>query len=174
VTTAQPSRAEILRLAFDRGFAAPPQPAAEDTERLVAIRVGPDPYAVRVTEISGLFADKKIVPVPTPLPALLGVTGLRSGIVAVYSLRALLGQAPASDTPRWLFATAEVALAFDALDGYARVAPSEIARTNGGTAAEHVRATVRIGGALCSLVSVESVVEEIKRRVAAVGTIKER
>jgi chemotaxis signal transduction protein len=167
------SRVELLRREFDQTFAEPALPPSDETESLVVIRVGPDAYAVRVAEIDGLFADKKIVAVPTPLAELLGVAALRTGIVPVYSLGALLGQPTAGDPPRWIFAAGDVALAFDGLDGYARVAPSEIAQRVGGAPDARLRATVRVAGALCSVVSVESVLDEIKRRAGVVGTIKE-
>ncbi len=168
------SRVELLRGAFDRSFAEPSLPPSDESESLVVIRVGLDTYVVRIAEIDGLFADKKIVAVPTPLAELLGIAALRTGIVPVYSLGALLGQPTTGEAPRWLFAAGEVALAFDGLDGYARVAPSEIVQRVGGAPDAPVRATVRVGGALCSVVSVESVVGEIKRRAGVVGTIKER
>jgi purine-binding chemotaxis protein CheW len=172
VSAVPSSRVELLRSEFDRSFAEPPRSVIDETESVVAIRVASDAYAVLVTEISGLFADRKIVWVPTPLPELLGVTGLHAGIVPVYSLRALLGLPVRNEAPRWLVAAGGVGLAFDALDGYARVAPSEIARPDGGEPAKHVRATVRVGGVSCSVVSISSVVGEIKRRVAAVEAVE--
>ena len=73
-----------------------------------------EPYAVRLSEISGLFADKTITRVPGGAAALLGIAGFRGAIVPVYGLRALLGHSGAQ-SPRWLViaTAAPVALAFE-------------------------------------------------------------
>ena len=54
-----PGGADELRRAFDRSFAEAPggAPEADALESLLAIRVGGDPYALRLSEIAGLFAD---------------------------------------------------------------------------------------------------------------------
>jgi chemotaxis signal transduction protein len=110
-------RAAELRLAFDRGFA---EPARRDTTiraSLLAVRVGAEGYALRLSEITGLFADKKITRVPGGDAALLGIAGFRGAILPVYSLQALLGHS-ATQVSRWLViaAAAPVALAFEAFE----------------------------------------------------------
>jgi purine-binding chemotaxis protein CheW len=169
------SRAEQLRRAFDRTFAEPPRAAIDDAENLLAIGVGGDSYAVRLGEIAGVFVDRTIVPLPTPIVGLLGVAALRAGIVPVYALRALLGHSTTSETPRWLFLARDaVALAFDQFDGHVRIARSAIAPAVGESSRAHVRETARIGSAMRAVVSVESLVDAIKQRVGVVEAIKER
>ena len=53
-------RADELRRAFDRSFAVAPidEQTTAAAENLLAIRVGPHPYVLRLAEVSGLFADK--------------------------------------------------------------------------------------------------------------------
>lgn len=125
------ARAADMRLAFDRGFADPVRHETTAAESLLAIRVGAQPCAIRLSEITGLFAEKRITRVPGSGAALLGIAGFRGAIVPVYSLRTLLGQSgdPSdAQTPRWLViaAAAPIALAFDAFDGQLHVLPDAI------------------------------------------------
>jgi len=118
-----------LRHAFDFAFAAPPAPWVEHLEDLLMVGVGGSPYAIRVSAISGLFADRRITPVPGPIPELLGVAGFRGSIVAVYDLGALLGHGRSSQ-PRWLVldsGSPTMGLAFDTIDGHLRTPFASIA-----------------------------------------------
>jgi len=69
------SRAAALRQEFDRSFADPPLIDVAAKEDLLAIRLATQEFAIRLSEIAGLFADKKITPVPSANSALLGITG---------------------------------------------------------------------------------------------------
>jgi len=115
-------RAVELRRAFDRTFAEPVRFDATLKEDLLAVRIDTRAFAIRLSEISGLFADKKITPVPGGHAALRGIAGFRGTIVPVYDLQILLGHSSTS-TPRWLViaAAAPVALAFEAFEGQLRV-----------------------------------------------------
>ncbi len=106
------SRAAELRRAFDETFAAPPQTHDAALEQMLAITIQGERYAIRVSGISGLAVPKgKVLPVPSSVPELLGLTGIRGTVVPVFSLAWLLGfgqsaAALAEDTglgePRWL------------------------------------------------------------------------
>jgi chemotaxis signal transduction protein len=115
-------RAGELRQAFDRAFAVPATIDTAATEDLLAIRVGVEACAIRLSEIVGLFADKKITRVPGRAAALLGVAGFRGAIVPVYDLHILLGH-PTVKTARWLVIAsgAAVAFAFEGIDGHLRM-----------------------------------------------------
>jgi chemotaxis signal transduction protein len=120
-----------LRAAFDRAFAEPFRLDAPASESLLAIRAGNEPFALRLAEIAGLFADRKISHVPGNMPALLGLAGFRGALVPVYSLQVLLAHAAAraaAGVPRWivLAAAAPVAFAFEVLEGQLRVSPEAI------------------------------------------------
>jgi chemotaxis signal transduction protein len=93
--------AEALRRAFDGSFADPPAAAARGREGFLTVRIGGDPYAFRVGDVLAVVSDRKIVAVPTPAPALLGLASLRGDLVPVYDLAQLLGQPRATST-RWL------------------------------------------------------------------------
>jgi purine-binding chemotaxis protein CheW len=123
------SKAAELRVAFDQSFAA-----HEREHRLVAqvdvlaIRVADQRYALRLSELQAVHAERKLVSVPAPAPALLGLVGLRGLVVPIYDLRLLLGH-PAGPAPRWLAlarATSAIGFAFDALDAHLRVPASDI------------------------------------------------
>jgi purine-binding chemotaxis protein CheW len=89
---------------------------------------------VRLDELGGLFVDRPITPLPSPVPQLLGVAGFRGAVVPVYDLAALLGHRRAG-SPRWMVLTSgadAVALAFDSVAGHLR-APGLLPR--GGTTA---------------------------------------
>jgi chemotaxis signal transduction protein len=121
------ARAAQLRLAFDASFAEPVRLDTTLKEDLLAVRIGKQAFAIRLSEITGLFAGKKVTPVPGGHPALCGIAGFRGAIVPVYDLQILLGH-PGTATPRWLViaAAAPVALAFAVFEGQLRVARDAI------------------------------------------------
>jgi purine-binding chemotaxis protein CheW len=170
-------RAADLRRAFDHTFSEPPVGDAEDTESLLALRAGGEGYAVRLAEITGLFADRTIVRLPSPVSEFLGVAGLRHDVVPVYSLPSLLGYAIGGDRPRWLItarATHALAFAFEQFEGYQRVPVSAVHPSNLEAARAHACATVRLANAMHSIVSIASLVKTIEDRIRHTGTIKEQ
>jgi purine-binding chemotaxis protein CheW len=173
------SSAAELRNAFDRARASPLSThAVEQVEGLLSIRVSGDPYAIRVSEISGLANDRKVVAFPSSIPELLGVAGIRGGLVSVYSLAALLGYGPEADNPRWLIlcqAEEPVGLAFSAFEGYIHVPATEVyATSQRGAARGHVKHVLRTADLVCSVVSIPDILELIKRRCDTSRPSKER
>jgi chemotaxis signal transduction protein len=120
-------RAAELRLAFDRAFAGPVRLDTSRKENFLAVRVGAERYALRLSEITGLFADKKVTRVPGGETALLGIAGFRGAILPVYSLQTLLGHS-STETPRWLViaSAAPVAFAFEAFECQLSALPDAI------------------------------------------------
>jgi chemotaxis signal transduction protein len=120
-------RAVDMRRAFDRTFAEPIQFDDILQENFLGIRAGGQACALRLSEISGLFADKKVTHVPGGHPALRGIAAFRGAIVPVYDLQALLGVAGVQ-TSRWLVIAkaSPIALAFDAFERQLRVSPDAI------------------------------------------------
>src|ERR1700748_3867166 len=114
------SQVSALRAAFDGAFAEPPPRGEEALEKFLAVRAGGGLFAFRLAEIAGVAVDRKLTPLPSPVPELLGLTGLRGRLVPVYSLTALLGGAPESAAGRWLVLVADghVALATEGVAGY--------------------------------------------------------
>jgi len=166
-------RAAELRLAFDSSFADAPAAASAPTTALLAIGVGSNSYALRLAEISGLYADKKITPVPTETRDLLGLTGFRGVLIPVYDLRSLLGYSVITATaaitmPRWLVLVASktpVAMAFEQFDGYLGVAAELIVpETSRASGRPYVFGTVPTADGLRPIVGLDSILDSIRQR----------
>jgi chemotaxis signal transduction protein len=161
------SRAATLGRAFDRSFAKARGEEAEALQNLLAIRIGGDPYAVRLLEIASLHADRKVVPVPTRTPDLLGLVGLRGVMAPVYDLRTLLGYA-GGPAARWLLFVRTpdlVGFAFDLFEAHLRAEAQEISSSNDGDAtSQYVRGVVRTAEGVRPLVQIASLKEAITRR----------
>jgi purine-binding chemotaxis protein CheW len=116
------SRAVELRSAFDRSFAIASRADDQVTHDLIAIRVGDEPFAIRLNDVASLFADRKVTHVPGGHPAQRGIANFRGTLVPVFSLPLLLNR-PAASAARWLAVAAArpVALAFDGFEGHLRV-----------------------------------------------------
>jgi chemotaxis signal transduction protein len=116
------SRALEMRAAFDRSFAEPPRTEEAPLQDFLGVRVGTDPYAIRLADISGLFADRPITPLTSDDPAFLGIAGVRGAVVPVYDLGAFLGYPPGA-ARRWLLliGRAALGLAFEAFEGHLRL-----------------------------------------------------
>lgn len=172
------SRVAELRRVFDEARAAPFASGSEEqTESLLAIRLSGEAYAIKVREITGLANRKRIVPVPSPIPELLGLAGVRGVLVPVYSLQGLLGLAALSDEPDWLALCGReepFALAFSGFEGYLRIPKSQLHPVERKDAMRmHIRQVVRAQGALRAVVSVPLIGEAIQGRCRTNGVRKE-
>jgi chemotaxis signal transduction protein len=171
------STATTLRRAFDRSFAEARGEEAEALQNLLAIRIGGDPYAVRLSEIASLHADRKVVSVPTRTPDLVGLVGLRGLMAPVYDLRTLLGYAGGA-APRWLLFVRTpdlVGFAFDLFEAHLRAGAQEMSSTNDGDAASpYVRGVIRTADGIRSLIHIASLKEAITRRADSDRPPKER
>jgi chemotaxis signal transduction protein len=155
-------RASDLRRAFDRSFAEAPRRDTTVAQDVLAITVSGHRFAIRLSEIAGLFGDKKITPVPARSPTLLGIAGFRGAAVPVHDLRRLFGL-PGTGLPRWLViaAAAPIALAFDGFDGQLRLSRDAVASHEGGVARAYVHEIVRARGHARAIVDIAVVLETI-------------
>ena len=158
--------AAALRRLFDGSFATPAALITEHLEDFLAIRVGSDPYAFRLSEIAGLHVGVRIVPVPSPAAQLLGIVGIRGMMAPIYDLAALLRYPPAI-TSRWFViarAPQPVGFAFEAFESHLKSQASlgcstaENASTGAG---ELTRGTVRAAGMQCPIIHLASILEMI-------------
>lgn len=173
-------RAAELARAFDAAFAEPLRAPAGGLLDVLAVRVAGEPLALRLTQLGGLYARRSIVPVPSALPELLGLVSLRAAIVPVYDLGALLGRAPQRD-PRWIVLAAQlpIALGFEHLEGYWRLAEDSVvsasepedagnprARTglDEGAVQQQMAALLRTGTELRTLVDLPGVIQLVVAR----------
>ena len=163
------SRATKLREAFDKERAAPASGCGdEQTESFLAIRVSKDSYAIRASEISGLTVGQKIVRLPSPVPELLGIAGVRGVLVPVYSLAALLGHDAENDEPRWLALCGTedcIALAFGGFESYLRIPLANVyAAEKSKTAGSHITHVARGTDTVRGVVSIPLVKATIQER----------
>ncbi len=170
------SRVDEFRRSFDEGFALPLRERTSGLEDLLAIRIGGDSYALRVRELTGLDRSRQVVPLPTRVPDLLGLAGIRGKLVPVFSLAVLLGYAKDRDDTAWLALCnrdQELALSFGEFTEHVRVTPGQICPAADGAARDHVREVVRIDSKTFAIVSVPSIVSSIQGRMENVAA-KER
>jgi len=159
--------AEMRRL-FDASFACSRPPHLTAPERMLAISVGGEAFAVRVTETSGLAAlEGEILPVPSDAPELLGLIGRRGAVVPVFSLAALLGCPSHDRDPKWLlFCRGEtpIGLAFERLEHQFGADPAEIYALEASRKQSYVHETVRDGAKLRSVIGLVALAERIRAR----------
>ncbi len=166
--------AEMQRL-FDESFALALPDQVTAPEPMLAITLESEPFALRVHEIIGVALNKeKIVSVPSRVPELLGLTGIRGVIVPVFSLARLLGFDSEHCQAYWLVLCGErqspIVLAFEGLEQQFEVASTEIFAHEDAPGHRYVSGTVCEGGTLRSVIDIPSLVEYIKAR----GTNKPR
>ncbi|MEV4350880.1 chemotaxis protein CheW [Actinoplanes sp. NPDC049596] len=151
------SRLAELREDFDRSFADPVRSHDNEHVELLSIRAGGRPYAIRLSQTSGLHPDRPVTPLPGPQPALLGLVGFAGQVVPVYDLAAILGH-PVAERPRWLVlagGSPPLGLAFHELDGHVRVANADIVQEGGDSgAAGSIRGMVALPGGVRPIVDV--------------------
>lgn len=157
------SRAAAMRMAFDDAFAAPAATIADPGENFLLIGIADDMLLLRLGEVAGLVAARRIAPVPSEDAALLGITGRRGAILPVYRLGAFLGYPPAVAAPRWLAVAAAAAVAFavDRLHRQLAVPKGRIVPRDEPTARGHIHEAGRIGQRTHSIVSLSSVLATI-------------
>jgi chemotaxis signal transduction protein len=173
------NKAAELRDAFDRARAIPFSSQAFDRmEDLLAIRVSGHAFAIRLSEICGLATDKKIVMLPSPIPELLGVAGIRGRLVPVYSLAGLMGYSVSTDRGRWLAlcgAEELVALAIDDFEGYLQVPFAQVyVAEQQDLESAHVKHVVRVADSVRTVISIALIIEVIQTRCGSANEPKER
>jgi hypothetical protein len=154
-----------LRRSFDQGFAAAPATEVAAVEDLLAVRVAGEHYAVRLAEIAGVAANRRIVPVPSRRSDLLGVAAIRGNLVPVYNLAVLLGHDPGPRPVAWLAlcGSAEpLALGFEELESFLRVPRA------------HVGEVVRVGAQARRVIDIRSILEKVAVHPGVAGKAKER
>jgi chemotaxis signal transduction protein len=159
--------ATALRRHFDESFAAPAA-TPEPVEDFLAIRVGSDPFALRLSEIAGLHVGVKIVPVPSPTAPLLGIVGIRGTMAPIYDLAALLRYPPAASSRWFVLARAPqpVGFAFEIFESHLLVSRASLADSGGedagmGGTGRHTRGAVLAAGALRPIIRLASVLAMI-------------
>lgn len=162
-----------LRHAFDRTFAETPRIDAVPHDDFLAITIAGDPYAMRLSEVAGLYPGRRITWLPGSVPPLLGLAGLRGALIPVYDLRSLLGY-PKASPPRWLtvLVDAQVVVGFEQFDGHVRVARRAVAEA-GASRPQLVREVVHTDGLVRPIIHLPSVLDAIAALVHHAARSKE-
>ena len=162
-----------LRQAFDRTFALPPSLASQAVEDLLTIRVAGDPYAIRLLGIAEIITERRVVSVPTVTPDLLGLAGIRGGIVPVFSLSSILGYPPDNRSPKWIIICGSedpIALAFSDFEGYLQLPKSALhADENFRTTQEKVKYVNQVASTpngVRAVISIPLIVANIRNRIS--------
>jgi len=168
------SKAAELRRAFDLSFALLPPQVSQEIEDLLTIRVTGDPYAIRLRDIAGLIAGRRMVPIPAVTLDLLNLAGIRGGVVPVFSLSSILGYAEqASGSPRWMIlcgAEEPIALAVSDFEGHLRVPKSSLhieenpRATRVGRGSQYVNQVASTDAGVRAVISIPLVVATIRNR----------
>lgn len=122
-------KAQQLREEFDLAFAEAAAAPVEGSVDFLALRLGGDPFALPLEQVSALLADKRITSLPASASEFCGIAGHRGEIVAVFDLAKLLGYAEGSPARRWIAlskVSRGIGLAFDEFEGFVRVAADAV------------------------------------------------
>ena len=172
------SKAAELRQAFDLSFALPPPQASQEVEDLLTIRVAGDPYAIRLGDIAGIVAGRRVVPVPAVTLDLLGLAGIRGDVVSVFGLASILGYGQAPGSPRWMIlcgAEEPIALAFSDFEGYLRLPKSSLhADENLRTTRQYVNQVASTEAGARAVINIPLVVATIRNRTGHNRLVKEQ
>ena len=166
-----------LRQEFDQSFSRAEGGPQQSQLDFLAIVVAGDVYAIRLSEVRSLRADRKLVAAPSVLPELLGVCGFRSVLTPVYDLAQLLGYGSGS-AARWLVVAEgalPIAFAFEGFDSHLRVALESVSAPETATSGVGaVGGAVRSQGVTRPLLHLPSLVEAIAQRIKALRPSQER
>ena len=167
--------AASLRAAFDRSFAEPPRGPSAAADPAIELRIGGDRYALRLAEVVAIHAGRRVVPVPGPLPELLGLTAFRGRVAAVWDLAAILGY-PGVKSSRWLVlvgAVEPVALAIGSVERYLGL-PADTDPPDTSPGRPHIGRVARDPAGALPVVDLPSVLAELGRRARPADPHKER
>jgi chemotaxis signal transduction protein len=156
-----------LRRAFDQTFAAPPAAGTEGVERLIVIRLSGESFVLRADQTTGLFKARRIVPIPSRIPELLGLAGIRGTVVPVFDLSAILQLQSRGSIPVWLVLAGRdlpIALAFDELERQVELSRASLYADESPVPRRHVQLLARIGSSAHPVIDIPSILEEIRRK----------
>ena len=165
-----------MRRAFDQGFAAPIVTESRSVERMLTIRLGDEHFMMRANEITGLTKAKCIVRIPSRIPQLLGLAGVRGTLVPVFSLAAILERQPRGSAPVWLALAGRetpIALAFDEFEGQVELAREDLYTDETQNPSSQSQMLARVGSLVQQVVDIPSIIRMIRNSAGLSGPGKE-
>jgi chemotaxis signal transduction protein len=157
-----------MRRAFDETFAAPEPLAAGECDDFLSVLVGGHSFALPVRELARIEGRRTVVALPGSNPWLLGLASTQGRVVPVFSLELVLGLSATAAAKPWLAICGReelFGLAFEVLEGYARIPRADILGAEG---AESQRA-VSVGGSIRPVVAVASITAAIRGKIPVRG-----
>ena len=163
---------------FDTMFTIPVKNESLEFVNLLTIKFGENYFALKTSEISGLFRNKKVVPLPSENQEFLGISGIQGQSVPVYSLASLVGfNETTQEQVRWLVVSGQknkVGWAFDNLKGYMQLPSTELfVPHQTDKLREHVSGAVRIDSKIGYVLSISSMLKSIKQKTGLAVAIEE-
>jgi purine-binding chemotaxis protein CheW len=164
-----------LRQEFDGAFAAPLPGAGEGRESLISLRAAGEGLAVRTMHITGLAKRRRIVPVPSTVPGLLGIMGFRGALLPAYDLAALLGLQAAAGGAWLLLANPEspIGLVFDEFEGQVEIEPAGLYESEAPRSRRHLRTMARVGTGHRAVIDIPGILAQIRKTAAVLEPAKE-
>jgi len=157
------SQALEFRRAFDQSFALEQEFQNQVRVNVLMMSIAGNPFAVRLSEISGVSKCPKIVPVPSHSPALIGLAGIRSELFPVYSTAELLGY-PREEQVRWLLIAGKqspIALALENLETCISVPIEAFVRSEQVREKARFQEVLTVGTVVRTLIQVSELVKEL-------------
>ncbi len=167
-------RVSHLRREFDRTFSLPMAKQRGAPHNFLACRVGNEGLAISLAELTGLQRRGKVVPFRGAVPGLLGVAGIRSRLIPIYQLSALLGLPPSGRPEPWWAVCGDaepVGLAFDGFEGYVQATAEDVKpRPDAhGPCAAFLREVLATAGAVRPILHLPSLIDSIRTRAGVRG-----
>ena len=160
-------RQEEMREAFDRSFERPGLADGGRADDYLMLRVGSDPFAVRVPEVAHVARATDLCRIPSRQPLFVGVTSFRGVSVPVFRLSGFLGYAAPDRPPTWILLADSrdlVGLAVDGIEGCARIRQEAGSIEDAAGSSAFVKHAVRAGGILRPIVDLQALAASIKGR----------
>lgn len=164
-------RARTLREDFDASFARLPPSVESELVDFLIVTAAANHYVLRLSEVASVHVDRKVTPVLSPLPELLGLADFRGLLTPIYGAAALLGRV-ADREARFLVVVRHaqpIGFAFAGLERHLRVAPSELALDD---VAEDpfTSGAVRLEGRMLRILRLTALVDHLRRRLQRLAT----
>lgn len=156
---------EMLREEFDLSFQQPRAGSIVELESLLLVRIKEELLALRVSELGGLHECPALTRVPGRYKPQIGLGGLRSRLVAVYSLSAFVGRDRIPRAGRWIAlcgADPSIGFAFDEIEGYVQVPKESLRSPSNSSEQQYAAGAVRIDAAMRPIVELSAVVDTIR------------
>jgi chemotaxis signal transduction protein len=162
-----------LRHHFDHAFTVPVAGQAAPQVKVLSIGIRGRPFSLALQELRGVHRCPKLTALPSRMPEMIGIAGIRGVLIPVYDLGALIGL-PARSEHAWIALAANqgVGFAFDEYQSHSTLDAALFARATPDASGLLSIPESDAGGR--PIVNISALVELIVQRVEPGTGIKER